>query len=185
MANTLVKGDKSPSITIQTAFVTCNWAHIKTPEVFQGASTGNRSIVLVFDPKNEKHKETIEAVKSFENATKRDVSIFKEEANGTLSFKAKSKFEVNVVDIDGKPFEEEIPSGSTVRALLKFVCFDEKKVKQTIEGIGEVDVKKKGLTVYLQALQIAKKGTGISSQGGFGKVSIDELNDIDLDSIEL
>jgi len=77
------------------------FANLDAHEMYQGQSTGKYSIVLTLDAKN------AEALES--------AGVKLREYEGSKQRKFASKFEVDIVDLDGEPCKARITRGSTVR----------------------------------------------------------------------
>lgn len=81
------------------------FSHVTETDFYKGQDTGQYSLTVTMDPDTAKVLE--------------DLGVQVKDYEGTPQRKFKSKFHVEVVDAEDRPFAGEIPRGSSVRLLYK------------------------------------------------------------------
>jgi hypothetical protein len=81
------------------------FSNLTEHEVFNGKSTGNFSLVITMD------EQTASGLS--------DMGVKVKDYKGTPQRKFKSKYHVDVIDLNGEPVQGEVPYGSKVRLLWK------------------------------------------------------------------
>ena len=79
------------------------FSNLEEHEVFDGQSTGRYSLVINMEPK--------------EASVLEDMGVKLKEYDGKAQRKFRSKYKVEVLDLDNNPVQGEIPYGSKVRVL--------------------------------------------------------------------
>ncbi len=133
------------------------YAYVDKTEGIDGTDTGKYSLTLVMDPGPETSKFVHKYQALVADAQSKvdkpfNNSPIKENDDGTVSIRFKSKFQPSVLSPSLKPLPPEVPKGSVVRVGTKPFCY-------TAFG--------GGVSLYLNVIQMIERGTGGGDSGGF------------------
>ena len=133
--------------------------HLETHEVFQGMDTGKFACTFLFDADSDSVKDMKKLIaKANGGKGSNPLSQIDKDAEydaGMYKIKGKSKYQVKVVDVDGKVVDADAVYGATVQAMLNFVPYT--------MGQG-------GVSCYLNAIRVLTPGTGSGGTVDFGPV---------------